>query len=323
MSGIITLSASVRQNLLSLQSTADLLSTTQNRLADRQEGQLRRSTIRPTSSPPQGLEQPRQRHQQPARWHRQRRAGPAGCQHRHHLAAEAGGHAPSRLPTRRCRPDVGLFDPSRRITAAAITGATADNLLGTGRRPDRTAAALTGTVSDHGPAPSPLPSTGALATRRRLYGRPCGASLRRTSSCQWQRPSTFNICALGTTETSCRHERQRVDLMIDNATGTAPTVTTAQPHRHRAGTPAAARSRLDHRRPAFTHAAHRHRRLDLAVSARGSRQAWSRPPAPRRCHDELRRTLWRKTLTIGATGGSAPRASRSAPAPARSRPSTN
>ncbi len=34
--------------------------------------------------------QPRQRHQQPARRHRQRRAGAAGRQHRHHLAPEAG-----------------------------------------------------------------------------------------------------------------------------------------------------------------------------------------------------------------------------------------
>ena len=39
MSGIV-LSSSVRQNLLSLQSTADLLATTQNRLVHRQEGQL-------------------------------------------------------------------------------------------------------------------------------------------------------------------------------------------------------------------------------------------------------------------------------------------
>ena len=44
MSGV-TLSAAVRQNLLSLQATANLLSTTQTRLVDRQEGQLARSTI--------------------------------------------------------------------------------------------------------------------------------------------------------------------------------------------------------------------------------------------------------------------------------------
>ena len=87
MSGIV-LSASVRQNLLSLQSTAELLSTTQNRLATGKKV-TRRSTTRPTSSP-RGPRQPRQRHQQSARRHRQRRAGAAGCQHRHHLAAEAG-----------------------------------------------------------------------------------------------------------------------------------------------------------------------------------------------------------------------------------------
>ena len=90
MSGIV-LSASVRQNLLSLQSTADLLATTQNRLVDRQEGQFgaRQSDQllhRPVAR------QPRQRHQQPARRHRQRRAGAAGRQHRHHLAAEADRH---------------------------------------------------------------------------------------------------------------------------------------------------------------------------------------------------------------------------------------
>ena len=47
MSGIV-LSASVRQNLLSLQSTADLLATTQNRLVHRQEGQHGARQSRPT-----------------------------------------------------------------------------------------------------------------------------------------------------------------------------------------------------------------------------------------------------------------------------------
>ena len=88
MSGIV-LSASVRQNLLSLQSTADLLSTTQNRLAtgNKVNSALDNPTNFFTAAGPQ---QPRQRHQQPARQHRQRRAGAAGRQHRHHLAAEAG-----------------------------------------------------------------------------------------------------------------------------------------------------------------------------------------------------------------------------------------
>ena len=88
MSGIV-LSASVRQNLLSLQSTADLLvhhpepsgHWQQGQFGSRQSHQLLHRA---------GPQQPRQRHQQPARQHRQRRAGPAGRQHRHHLAAEAG-----------------------------------------------------------------------------------------------------------------------------------------------------------------------------------------------------------------------------------------
>src|SRR3978361_156803 len=53
MTGIV-LSASVRQNLLSLQSTADLLSTTQNRLATGNKANSALDT--PTnSSPAQGL----------------------------------------------------------------------------------------------------------------------------------------------------------------------------------------------------------------------------------------------------------------------------
>ena len=88
MSGIV-LSASVRQNLLSLQSTADLLSTTQNRLATGKK--VNTALDNPTNFFTAAVaRQPRQRHQQPAGWHRQRRADPAGRQHRHHLAAEAG-----------------------------------------------------------------------------------------------------------------------------------------------------------------------------------------------------------------------------------------
>ena len=54
MSGIV-LSASVRQNLLSLQSTADLLATTQSRLRPARRS-TPRSTIPPTSSPRQSLD---------------------------------------------------------------------------------------------------------------------------------------------------------------------------------------------------------------------------------------------------------------------------
>ena len=87
----ITLSSSVRQNLLSLQSTADLLADHAEPPCHRQEGQLAPSTIPPTSSP-RSRSTTRRRHQQPARRHRQRRADPAGRQHRHHLAAEADRH---------------------------------------------------------------------------------------------------------------------------------------------------------------------------------------------------------------------------------------
>ena len=88
MSGIV-LSASVRQNLLSLQSTADLLATTQSRLATGKK--VNSALDNPTNFFTACFaRQPRQRHQQPARRHRQRRAGAAGRQHRHLLAAEAG-----------------------------------------------------------------------------------------------------------------------------------------------------------------------------------------------------------------------------------------
>ena len=66
MSGIV-LSASVRQNLLSLQSTADLLATTQNRLATGKK--VNTALDNPTNffTAP-SLDNRRQRHQQSARW---------------------------------------------------------------------------------------------------------------------------------------------------------------------------------------------------------------------------------------------------------------
>ena len=64
MSGIV-LSASVRQNLLSLQSTAALLATTQNDLSTGTRS-TPPSTTRPTTSP-RRAQQPRQRHHQSAR----------------------------------------------------------------------------------------------------------------------------------------------------------------------------------------------------------------------------------------------------------------
>ena len=135
MSGIV-LSASVRQNLLSLQSTAALLATTQNDLAtgNKVNSALDNPTSFFTAHPSTTA---------PATsttcWtHRQRRAGAAGRQHRHHLAAEPGRQRPvDRQP--------GASGPHRlldevHVTSAAITGATANNLLGTGTNATRTPA---------------------------------------------------------------------------------------------------------------------------------------------------------------------------------------
>ena len=85
----IVLTAAVRQNLLSLQGTAESALDHADPPCHRQEGQQR------ARQPDQLLHRcrprcPRQRHQQPARQHRQRRAGSAGRRHRHHLAAKAG-----------------------------------------------------------------------------------------------------------------------------------------------------------------------------------------------------------------------------------------
>ena len=126
MSGIV-LSSSVRQNLLSLQSTADLLATTQNRLATGKK--VNTALDNPTNFFTAAVARcARRRHQQSAGRHRQRRAGPAGRQHRHHLAAEAGRLPRSRSPTRRCRAR-SVIRPSR-TSPPTITGATADDLVG-------------------------------------------------------------------------------------------------------------------------------------------------------------------------------------------------
>ncbi len=93
MSGIV-LSASVRQNLLSLQSTASLLATTQNDLST--GNKVNSALDNPTEFfTAQGLNNRASDINNPARWHRQRRAGPAGRQHRHHLVAEPGRLAQS------------------------------------------------------------------------------------------------------------------------------------------------------------------------------------------------------------------------------------
>src|SRR5436190_21960522 len=86
----ITLTSAVRSNLLSLQNTADLLGRTQERLSTGKK--VNTALDNPTNFfTAQGLDsRASDISKQPARWHRQWRAGPAGCQHRHHRPAEAG-----------------------------------------------------------------------------------------------------------------------------------------------------------------------------------------------------------------------------------------
>ena len=136
MSGIV-LSASVRQNLLSLQSTADLLSTTQNRLATGKK--VNSALDNPTNFSPRIARQPRQRHQQPARQHRQRRAGSAGCQHRHHLAAEAGRY-------REVDRQPGAADPGRLFDQGQVDVTGTGAGTGTTTAADLNAGKLGGSV---------------------------------------------------------------------------------------------------------------------------------------------------------------------------------
>ena len=126
MSGIV-LSASVRQNLLSLQSTASLLATTQNHLATGKK--VNTALDNPTNFfTAQGLNNRASDISQSARRHRQRRAGAAGRQHRHHLAAEAGRQRQVDRQPGAAEPD-RLHDQIQRDVGDAITGASAANLL--------------------------------------------------------------------------------------------------------------------------------------------------------------------------------------------------
>ena len=207
----ITLSASVRQNLLSLQGTADLLATTQEPSCHRQEGQQR------ARQSDQLLHRrrpryPRQRHQQPARQHRQRRAGAAGRQHRHHLAVEPGRYRqvdrqPGAAAARR------LYARSRRLLrhAAVPAGAHLDQSGRTAppsraarpspspRRRRRhaitftfgaTSRSLTLNTRFGGEQPAPPASTAPTSSlthhdqRRRFVHDRCGLPLRR----HWRRP---------------------------------------------------------------------------------------------------------------------------------------
>ena len=174
MSGIV-LSASVRQNLLSLQSTAALLATTQNDLAT--GNKVNSALDNPTNYLHRaGAQQPRQRHQQPARRHRQRRAGAAGRQHRHHLAAEPGRQRPVDRQPGACRPRRLLHEVQRDVDAP-ITGATANNLLGT----QATNATVTGTAVNNN------------LTLRQLRSPPPPSWFRRRTRIRWPRPPRQRI----------------------------------------------------------------------------------------------------------------------------------
>ncbi len=128
MSGIV-LSASARQNLLSLCRRPRIFVAPLRTVFRPVKGQHRRSTTRPTSSPRHFPRQPRQRHQQPAGWHRQRHPGAAGRQHRSDLAAAARRQ-------RQVSRQSGLqavvgYSAKSTIATAAIAGATANDLRGT------------------------------------------------------------------------------------------------------------------------------------------------------------------------------------------------
>ena len=141
----ITLTAAVRQNLLSLQGTAELLATTQARLAT---GKKVNSAL---DNPDQLLHRcrprrPRQRHQQPARQHRQRRAGPAGRRYRHHLALQAGRYRevdcqPGAAAARRLHLEANVqftgASTAAGIAAASNLTAGAITVDGTGSRTPR------------------------------------------------------------------------------------------------------------------------------------------------------------------------------------------
>ena len=168
----IVLSASVRQNLLSLQSTADLLATTQNRLATGNKV-TRRSTI--TNSSP------------PSRWTRSSdinnlldsigngvqvlQAANTGITSLQKLVDSAKSVANQALQA-----TVGYSSKSS-VTTDAINGVTADNLLGTGAPVDATSTGPTRATTRRPPtpptpaaAPSPTPPSDRVH-QRDLHGR--------------------------------------------------------------------------------------------------------------------------------------------------------
>ena len=100
--GDVVLSAGVRQNLLALQSTAHLMSLTQNRLAT---GKKVNSAL---DNPEQLLhlavaQQPRERPQRAARLDRPGAEDAGSRRPRHHLADQAGRIRRNRSPSRRGR----------------------------------------------------------------------------------------------------------------------------------------------------------------------------------------------------------------------------
>ena len=133
MSGIV-LSASVRQNLLSLQSTADLLSTTQNRLAT--GNKVNSALDNPTNFfTAQGLNNRasdiNNLLDSIGNGVQVLQAANTGITSLQKLVDTAKSIANQALQA------TSGYSTKSQATTAAITGATADNLLGTRRRSDR------------------------------------------------------------------------------------------------------------------------------------------------------------------------------------------
>ena len=140
--------ASVRQNLLSLQSTADLLATTQSRLSTGKK--VNSALDNPTNYfTAASLDSRASDINKPAGWHRQRRAG--ACR----LPTPASPRCRKLIDSAKSVANQALqsavsYSQKSSVTSAIIPGATANNLLGpNGASTD--AAATPGSVINNAP----------------------------------------------------------------------------------------------------------------------------------------------------------------------------
>ena len=189
MSGIV-LSSSVRQNLLSLQSTADLLATTQNRLATGKK-------VNTALDNPTNYFTAASLDTAPATSTICSTASATACRCcRPPTPASprcrSWSTAPSRSPTRRCRATVGYSAKSS--VCVTITGATATNLRGT------------------------TTYTSATASSSVLYSGAAGGTTAAVSARSWCRGRDFNRLRTSTRRqrrTRCSTARQRAgDAML-------------------------------------------------------------------------------------------------------------